>query len=499
MIAKRRKKVVATATAIGLLALGLGHVDPAAAQRLTTETITNDVTMPTWAGQAPGDLDRVFILERTSGLLKIFKDEHVLPTPFLNISDHLRARGDGGFMSMAFHPDFQNNRLFYIYYTDSNGDAVVDRYNVSNDPDVADASSRFEIIKIARNPNDDLHAGGFIGFSPTDGYLYITCGDGGPQGDTNNHAQNPQLMMGKILRIDVDGGSPYAIPPDNPFVNDPNTLDEIWAIGFRNPWRAAFDAQTGDLYVADVGYGTWEEVDFIADGDGGRNYGWAIKEGAHCYRPRQDCDPNGLLTDPITEYQHQSNPTRCCIIGGSVYRGESIPLLGGHYFYADFCSRESFSVRYDGSQVVESLDHSGELRKPDGSAFGAFSSFGEDLNGELFVVDLLSGVYRIKTAMHLDVPNLFAGGHAVLTVSGVSPNARVLFLYSLLGPGKTPVPQYDVTLALRHPLIAGPATANGLGVATLSGNLAPGLAGRTLWFQAAEIGNTSDVSRRVVQ
>lgn len=489
----------ARCAAAALVMIGAAGATPALGQELKTELVTSNVALPTWVGQAPGDPSRLYIIERSSGLIKVFRDGQVLPTPFLDVSGNLRSRGDGGFMCMAFHPDFVNNRYFYIFFTDANGDAVVERYEISNNPDVADASTRFEIIKVLRNPNDDLHAGGFIGFGPTDGYLYITNGDGGPQGDTNNHAQNRLLMMGKILRIDVDGGTPYAIPPDNPFVNDPNTLDEIWAIGFRNPWRAAIDARTGDLYVADVGFGRWEEVSFIANGDGGKNYGWPIKEGTHCFRPMQGCDPNGLTTDPITEYEHAGSPRRCCIIGGSLYRGQAIPLLTRHYFFSDYCTAETFSVRYDGQQLIEELDHSAELRKPDGDRFGAVSSFGEDLDGEMFILDLFSGVYRIVTKMQLDVPQLVAGQQAQFSVSGATPNARVLLLYSREGTARTRVPRFDVTLALRRPEVAGMLEADAEGNASLTGTLPPGSRGRTLWFQAAEIGNTSDVSRRVVQ
>lgn len=469
------------------------------AQRLTTELVTGNVSRPTWAGMAPGDPSRLFIIERTSGLIKIFKDGAVLPTPFLDISGNLRARVDGGFMCMAFHPDFVNNRWFYIYFTNSNGDGVVERYTVSNNPDRADPASRLEIIKILRNPLDDLHAGGFIGFSPTDGYFYISTGDGGPQGDPNNNSQNRGLLLGKILRIDVDGGNPYAIPPDNPFVNDPNTRDEIWAIGFRNPWRADFDRVTGDLYVADVGFSRWEEVSYIADGDGGRNYGWAIKEGTECFRPRENCDPSGLLTEPIVEYFHTSTPRRCCVIGGVLYRGNAIPLLKRHYFYSDYCSAEVWSLNFDGNRIVHSLDHSAELRRPDGQRFGAVSSFGVDLEGEMFIVDHLSGIYRVVTAMQLAAPPLVSGQPAQFVITGAAPETVVGVVYSLSGIGYTRVGHLEIELGLRNPVLAGTVRADANGRAALTLNIPPAARGRDIWLQAAHRGNTSNVVKRVVQ
>jgi len=489
----------ATASLVAAASICMACVPPAAAQRLTTELLTNEVRLPTWVGAAPEDPDRLFIVERSSGLIRILEKGELLPAPFLDISHNLRALGGGGFMSMAFHPEFLDNRYFYIYFTDSNGDAVVERYTVSGDPNVADPSTRLEIIKVLRNPLDNEHPGGFIGFSPMDGYLYITCGDGGPQGDPDNHAQNRQLLLGKILRIDVDGGTPYSIPPDNPFVDDPNTLDEIWVIGFRNPWRAAFDPLRGDLYVADVGFNRWEELSFIADGDGGRNCGWAIKEGSECHRPRNNCDPNSVLTDPIIEYFHSTSPRRCSIIGGVLYRGEGIPLLGGRFFFADFCSAEVWSIEFDGRRVLSIKNHSEQVRLPNGERFAAISSFGVDHQGEVLVADMGWGIHRIVTVLQLDAPTLRAGRSVEFTVSGAEPDVPVRVFYSLEGLGRTPIGLLDVELALADPRLAGVAHADSNGRAAFTATVPSGARGRTIWLQVAHRGNTSNVVKRVVE
>lgn len=480
------------------IAASLLAARPAGAQRLTTEMITRDVTMPTWAGAAPGDSDRIFITERNSGLVKIVRDGQVLPAPFLDVSANLRPRFDGGLMCMAFDPDFAHNRFFYVYYTDRRNDAVVERFEVSSDPDVADPATRFEVIRIERTGPEDMHAGGFIGFSPTDGYLYITSGDGGPQGDPNGNAQNGLIPLGKILRIALAGDAGYTIPPENPFIGRSEFLPEIWALGMRNPWRASFDSRTGDLYVADVGHESWEEVTFIAEGDGGHNLGWAIAEGSRCFPPDRSCDRRGL-SDPIVEYPHGGEPPRCCIIGGAVYRGSSVPLLDGHYFYSDFCSGEIWSLRYDGQRLVETLDHSAQIRRPDGQRFGGLSSITQDHEGNLLIVDFTSGVYRVVTAMQLDAPPLLGGQRVEFTMTGAAPGSRVVLLYSLAGTGRTRLEQLDVTVALADPLVAGFANADGEGRARWTVPIPQTARARAIWFQAAERGNASDVARRVVQ
>lgn len=470
----------------------------ALAKRLTTEEITRSVAMPTWAGTAPGDSERIFVTERNSGLVKIVRDGRVLPVPFLDVSANLRPRFDGGLMCMAFDPDFADNGYFYVYYTDRRNDGVVERFEVSSDPDIADPATRFEVIRIERTGPEDMHAGGFIGFSPTDGCLYITSGDGGPQGDPNGYAQNGGLLLGKILRIRLNGDLPYSIPPDNPFQGGAVFRPEIWALGLRNPWRAGFDSRTGDLYVADVGHESWEEITVVPDGVGGLNLGWAIREGSRCFPPGRSCDPTGL-TDPILEYAHGSEPARCCIIGGAVYRGSAMPLLDGHYFYSDFCSGEVWSLLYDGQRIVETLDHSAEVRRPNGQRFGGLSSITQDHEGNLLIVDFTSGVYRVVTVMQLEAPPLIGGQRAEFMLSGATPGRRVVLFYSLDGTGRTRIEPLDVTVALSNPLVAGFATADAEGRARWSVPVPHTARGRTIWFQAAEMGNASDVVLRSVE
>ncbi|MFG0329491.1 MAG: PQQ-dependent sugar dehydrogenase [Phycisphaerales bacterium] len=481
----------------GTLALRNERVD---GQELAASLVADGFSAPTWVGAPPGDQERLFVMQR-QGLVRIIRDGQILPTPFLDLEPIVRARVDGGLLGMAFHPDFEDNDYFYVYYTNLDGDAVVVRYEVSaGDPDVADPNSAFEIIKVLRIPGDDLHAGGFIGFHPLDGYMYISCGDGGPQGDPNSHAQDPQRMLGKILRIDVDGGSPYVIPPDNPFVNDPNTLDEIWAIGFRNPWRMCIDQETGDLYIGDVGYSSWEEVDFVPNGVGGINYGWPIREGAHCFRPRQNCDPNGELTDPILEYAHRFLPPfRCSVSGGEVYRGSSMPLLQGTYFFSDYCSNEIMAIRYDGVRIVEARDWTDEMSPPGGGLLPRIVSYGRDANDELLIVDHSGKIYLIHARMQIDATDLVAGAPASIGVVGATANARVFIAYSVFGIGDTSVPPLGVRLALANPQLGVSGRANANGQAIFQVDLPPSTVGRRVWLQAAEIGNTSDVITRVVQ
>jgi hypothetical protein len=269
-----------------------------------------------------------------------------------------------------------------VNYTNTEGDTVIARYTVSGYPNVADQNSALVLLKTTQPFQN--HNGGQLQFGP-DGYLYIGMGDGGSGGDPQNNAQNPGMLLGKMLRIDIDGGVPYAIPASNPFVGNPEVLDEIWAFGLRNPWRFSFDRETGDLFIGDVGQGSWEEVNFQpATSPGGENYGWRLMEGTHCYNPSTNCN-DGALTLPIIEYDHSAG---CSVTGGYRYRGIRIQDLFGVYLYADYCTGLIWGATEDGNggwMVRELLDTDFRI-----------TTFGEGETGEIYLADFGSGtIYQI--------------------------------------------------------------------------------------------------------
>jgi hypothetical protein len=285
---------------------------------------------------------------------------------------------------VAFHPNYESNGYFYVNYTDTGGDTVIARYTVSNNPNLADPVSGFTVLTIAQPYSN--HNGGQLQFGP-DGYLYIGMGDGGDAGDPDNFAQNPDSLLGKMLRIDIDSEIPYGVPPDNPFISDEKVRAEIWALGLRNPWRFSFDRSTGDLFIGDVGQNSWEEIDYQPAGSsGGENYGWRLMEGNSCFNPSSSCN-NGSLTLPVLEYSHDFG---CSVTGGYRYRGKDNPLLSGFYIYGDFCSGKIWGAKpgADGKWSAEELlDTNLNI-----------SAFGEDENGELYVAHRAAAggsVYRI--------------------------------------------------------------------------------------------------------
>lgn len=346
----------------------------------------------THAGDGSG---RLFVIEQ-AGYIRIFKNGAYLGTPFLDVSALVSCCGEQGLLSLAFHPSYESNGYFYIYYTDNignPGDITVTRYQVSADPDVADPASA-QILLVIPHPTNDNHNGGQLAFSPIDGYLYVSTGDGGAGGDPPNNAQNLNVLLGKMLRLDVDGTgtipcgqstpAPYAIPPTNPFVGVAG-CDELWAYGLRNPWRYQFDRATGDLLIGDVGQNLYEEIDFQpATSAGGENYGWRLMEGFHCYNPPTNCN-DGTLILPILEQTH--NPGGwCSLIGGFRYRGAAIPALNGTYLYGDLCLGQIWgATESGGTWSGQSMLNAGLT----------ISSFGEDEAGEVYVADLGGTIYRI--------------------------------------------------------------------------------------------------------
>ena len=370
----------ASTLGLALLLLAGGHAAQAD-EPLELELLAEGLSQPLGLTHAGDGSGRLFILEQ-AGRILIHDGTGVLATPFLDLSSRVGCCGERGLLGLAFHPDYAANGFLFVDYTDSSGRTIISRFAVSADPNRADASSETEVLSFAQPFAN--HNGGQLAFGP-DGYLYIGSGDGGGGGDQQNNGQQLDTLLGKILRIDVDG-LPLAIPPDNPFVGDPAARDEIWAYGLRNPWRFSFDRHTGDLFIADVGQERREEVDFQGAGSpGGENYGWRRMEGSLCFQPSSGCN-DGSLVLPILEYDHGLG---CSVTGGYVYRGEAAPGLRGTYLFGDFCSGRIWGATPGASGVWSAV----ELADTELS----ISSFGEDEAGELYVVDLAGAVYRLSS------------------------------------------------------------------------------------------------------
>ena len=352
--------------------------DQGTAQGVRLELVVGGLQDPLYLTAPAGD-PRLFIVEQ-EGRIRIVRNGQLVARPFLDIASRVSSGGERGLLSVAFHPRYAQNGYLYVNYTDNNGDTRVERYRVSADPDSADPAS--DTLVLAVDQPYSNHNGGHILFGP-DGMLYVAMGDGGSGGDPHGYGQSLATLLGKLLRIDVDGGAPYAVPPDNPFVGQAGARPEIWAFGLRNPWRIAFDRAAGLLYVADVGQNRWEEIDVAPAPAPGLNYGWNVMEGAHCYATGS-CATAGLVL-PALEYGHSDG---CTVIGGYVYRGSRSPSLVGHYFYADYCSGWLRSFTYGGGAVRE-------RRSWDVPDLGSVLSFGEDAAGEIYVMSAGGNVWRI--------------------------------------------------------------------------------------------------------
>ncbi len=326
---------------------------------------------------------RLFITEQ-AGQIKIIQDGQLLSEPFLDIDPLVKLGNEQGLLSVAFHPNYKENGFLYVNYTDNAGDTVIARYQVTDNPNKANSESAKVILQI-RQPFSN-HNGGQIAFGP-DGYLYIGTGDGGRGGDPQNAGQNLLTLLGKMLRIDVDVNNvdeAYAIPEDNPFISNENAEPEIWAYGLRNPWRFSFDRETSDLFIADVGQNKFEEVNFQpSTSTGGENYGWRLMEADQCFNPIFNCNDN-TLTLPILSYSHSEERS---ITGGYVYRGKAIKGLQGKYVYGDFASGHIWAAKGQNGDWEADLLVDTDF---------AISSFGEDVTGELYLVDYGSGkIYKL--------------------------------------------------------------------------------------------------------
>lgn len=351
--------IVATATLLG--------VSTALAQQtgVRLEPIAQGLDSPVFVTAPAGD-PRLFVVEQTGRIL-LLRDGAVLAAPFLDLSDSVSTGGERGLLGLAFHPDYSANGRFYVNYTDTNGDTQVVGYTATGDAaDPASATPLFSVDQPFGN-----HNGGWLGFGP-DGLLYVGMGDGGAGGDPGNRAQDPQQLLGKILRLDVDAGA----------------APEIFASGVRNPWRMAFDGN--HLYVADVGQVAHEEISVITTADAGANLGWNVMEGLSCYEAAS-CDTSGFVL-PILTYGHDSG--RCSITGGLVYRGTALPALNGQYFFSDYCDGQIRSLTYADGKATGETDWTAQL-----GAQGQVTSFGMDSAGELYVMTIDGNLSKLVPAL----------------------------------------------------------------------------------------------------
>jgi glucose/arabinose dehydrogenase len=373
------------------MAAGPALQAPSAATIKLTK-VADGLSQPVFITGAHDGTDRLFIVEKT-GAIRILSGGVVLPTPLIDLSSSVSGGPEQGLLGLAFHPKFKTNRKFYVDYTNRSGNTVIREFKVSaTDPNRVEPGSGRRIMWI-KQPYAN-HNGGMIMFGP-DGYLYIGTGDGGSGGDPANRAQSKTSLLGKILRINVNGTTSkhnYKIPRSNPYVGRKGR-NQIWQRGLRNPWRFSFDRANGTLWIGDVGQSRYEEVDRVrqtSSGAGrGVNWGWHVMEGFHCYQPSTGCNRTGRKR-PLLNYTHASNG-RCAVTGGYVYRGAKVPALRGWYVFGDYCSGEIFTVPATASSRPPKV----VLHGPGG---GLISSFGESANGELFVVYLGGTIYRIDPA-----------------------------------------------------------------------------------------------------
>lgn len=391
------RRIAPVALAVLVLALGCQSVagatvrqapanqgpgfDPAAT-RLRLERVVGGFRDPTMIAVAGDGSGRLFVTERP-GRVRIVENGELRESPFLDITDRVGSGGqEQGLLSVAFHPRYTENGWLFVNYTDRRGTTVISRFTVGADPSAVDAAGEHVLLTIAQPAAN--HNGGLLVFGP-DGYLYVGMGDGGGAGDQYRNAQNRGTLLGKLLRLDVDRGDTYEVPPDNPFVNTPGAAPEVFAYGLRNPWRFAFDWPTGELYIADVGQNRYEWVHHQNAGTvGGQNYGWPIVEGLHCYPSGDACSRSGLES-PIAEYGHERG---CSVSGGFVYRGQAYPQVDGVYFFADFCSGRVWALDWSpgGGWRQTEIANSGMN----------ISTFGQDEAGELYLATFDTGsVYRL--------------------------------------------------------------------------------------------------------
>jgi glucose/arabinose dehydrogenase len=357
--------------------------DPTGVQ-IDLQSFAQGLESPVYVTGTADGSGRLFVEEQRGRIRIVRADGSVGATPFLDIADRVVYGGERGLLGLALHPDFASNgRLFVDYTRQPDGATNISEFHAAGD--AADPASEQVLLTI--NQPYANHNGGMVTFDPG-GMLMIGMGDGGSGGDPQGNGQNRKALLGKLLRIDVDGARPYGVPQDNPFLHAADTAPEIWDLGMRNPWRFSFDRTTGDLFIGDVGQNAWEEIDAEPAGVGGRNYGWNLMEGRHCYRP--GCDQTGL-TLPVAEYGHERG---CSVTGGYVYRGSRFPGLAGGYLFSDYCSGTIWAL----SAAAALANGSAEPAIVASAGFSV-SSFGQGDDGELYVVDLAGRVLKVAARL----------------------------------------------------------------------------------------------------
>lgn len=351
------------------------------------ELVTQALAFPVDLTAPAGDA-RLFVVEK-AGRIRIIMDGNLLATPFLDISGQVSSSGERGLLGLAFAPDYPTSGRLVVSYTNPAGNTRISTFRVSGDPDIADAASEQVILAVPQPFSN--HNGGQVAFGP-DGMLYIALGDGGSGGDPQNHAQNLNSLLGKLLRLRLLADGSAEIPADNPHVGQAGRRGEIWSHGLRNPWRFSFDPANGDLYIADVGQSALEEINAVTAASGGGrglNFGWRIMEGTNCFSPSVGCNMIGL-TLPVVTYGRSEG---CSITGGYVYRGSRVPPLGGHYLYSDFCDGRVRSFRLQGGVATTATQWSTlEVN-------GSVTSFGRDASGELYIMTSAGALYRIDSSL----------------------------------------------------------------------------------------------------
>jgi glucose/arabinose dehydrogenase len=430
-----------------LVGLGLASVACLHAQtqpKLTVQRVASGLSRPDFVTAVPGDPTRLFVLEQHKGTIRVvtLATGVVQSNAFLTIAG-VTTDNEQGLLGLAFHPNYASNGFFYVNYTTTGGGAAghteITRFRALGDPrtsNVADPASKTVLLTYPQPESN--HNAGWLGFG-TDGFLYIGVGDGGGGDDrhgTIGNGQDRNSLLGKILRLDVDRGSPYSIPTGNPFRGVAGAKEEIWAFGLRNPWRCAVDRVTGDLWIGDVGQNRREEIDVIPNGTGGLNFGWRPREGSIQNPTYPSEHPVTAAAEPVYDYGH--GPDGFCVIGGYVYRGSAIPALQGVYLFADYGSGRFWSFRYEGGAVTNFLERTAELNSGSPKPFGQLSSFGEDASGELYLCDLTGNIYRIISAepasIRLSDPAVVNGVFS-FRLSTAPDQSYVVETRNSLGPG----------------------------------------------------------------